>query len=67
MHNNRCGFILLDGTIQIAQVDPVAAAIILCQLLQGERAEATAFWQALSARMAPQTHSTRPVNCGWER
>ena len=34
----------------------------LYQLLQGERAEATAFWQALPARMAPQTHSARPVN-----
>ena len=39
----------------------------LFQLPQSERAEATAFWQALPARMAPQTHSTRPVNCGWER
>ena len=34
----------------------------LFQAPQGERAEATAFWQALPARMAPQTHRTRPVN-----
>ena len=36
-------------------------------LPQGESAEATAFWPALPARMAPQTHRTRPVNGGWER
>ena len=39
----------------------------LFQAPQGERAEATAFWQALPARIAPQTHRTRPVNCGRER
>ena len=39
----------------------------LFHLPQGESAEATAFWQALPARTAPQTHSTRPVNCGRER
>ena len=39
----------------------------LFHLPQGESAEATAFWQALPARMAPQTHRTRPVNCGRER
>ena len=36
----------------------------LFQLPRGERAEATAFWQALPARMAPHTHQARPVNCG---
>ena len=30
---------------------------------RGRRAEATAFWQALPARMAPQTHRARPLNC----
>ena len=36
----------------------------LFHLRQGERAEATAFWQALSARMAPQTQSASPANWG---
>ena len=34
----------------------------LFQAPQGERAEATAFWQALPARIAPQTHRTSPAN-----
>ena len=33
----------------------------LFHLTQGESAEATAFWQALPARMAPQTHRACPV------
>ena len=39
----------------------------LFHLPQGERADATAFWQALPARIAPQTQSVSPANCGWER
>ena len=34
----------------------------LFHLPQGERADATAFWQALPARIAPQTHITSPAN-----
>ena len=30
---------------------------------QGERADATAFWQALPARIAPHTHRASPPNC----
>ena len=74
-----------EGYVQfgLAGTGPVAAVVeplpeILAQVVhlpQGERAEATAFWQALPARMAPQTHracpvldtGTKPANCGWER
>ena len=53
-----------------AGAGPVAAVVqplseILTRLFQSprvERADATAFWQALPARMVPQTHRGRPVN-----
>lgn len=46
---------------------PLLGLAALFILRQGERVEARAFRQALLARIAPQTHSARPANCGWER